>query len=88
MATMSAFVLAGLVPLLPLTFMPQRGASDSFAASLIFTCLAFLTIGLIRGRIADENPLKSALETVFIGGSAAAVEFLVGWLLEGLATRQ
>ena len=43
-------------------------------------------IGLIRGRIADENPLKSTFETLFIGGSAAAVAFLVGWLLEGLAT--
>jgi VIT1/CCC1 family predicted Fe2+/Mn2+ transporter len=88
LATMSAFVLAGLVPLLPLIVMPQRSSSDTFAASSVFTGLTFLAIGLIRGRIADENPLKSATETLFIGGSAAAVAFLVGWLLEGLAARQ
>jgi VIT1/CCC1 family predicted Fe2+/Mn2+ transporter len=88
LATMAAFVLAGLVPLVPLFFMLQRNASDTFAASSIFTGCAFLTIGLIRGRIADENPLKSALETFFIGSSAAAVAFLVGWLLEGLVMRQ
>jgi VIT1/CCC1 family predicted Fe2+/Mn2+ transporter len=83
---MAAFVLAGLVPLVPLIFMLQRSASDSFAASSIFTGFAFLTIGLIRGRVANENPLKSTLETLFVGGSAATVGFLVGWMLEGLAT--
>jgi VIT1/CCC1 family predicted Fe2+/Mn2+ transporter len=44
----------------------------------------FLAIGLIRGRIVGEQAWKSAVETLFIGGSAAAVAFLVGWLLEGL----
>jgi VIT1/CCC1 family predicted Fe2+/Mn2+ transporter len=85
LATMSAFVLAGLVPLMPLIFMMQRGAGDSFAASSLGTGMAFLAIGLIRGRIAGEQAWKSAAETLFIGGSAAAVAFLVGWLLEGLA---
>jgi VIT1/CCC1 family predicted Fe2+/Mn2+ transporter len=87
LATMAAFVLAGLVPLLPLLFMLQSSAGDSFAASCICTGLAFLFIGLIRGRIADEHPLKAGSETLFVGGSAAAVAYLVGWLLEGLASR-
>jgi VIT1/CCC1 family predicted Fe2+/Mn2+ transporter len=84
LATMSAFVLAGLVPLLPLIFMLQRHASESFAASCFFTGLAFLLIGLIRGRVTDESPLRTSLETLLVGGSAAAVAYLVGWLLEGL----
>jgi len=86
LATMGAFVLAGLVPLLPLIFMLRQSADESFVASSVCTGLAFLAMGLIRGRVAAENPLKSGLETLFIGGSAAAVAFLVGWLLEGLAT--
>jgi VIT1/CCC1 family predicted Fe2+/Mn2+ transporter len=59
LATMAAFVLAGLVPLLPLLFMLQKSAGDSFAASCICTGLAFLVIGLIRGRTADEHPVKA-----------------------------
>jgi VIT1/CCC1 family predicted Fe2+/Mn2+ transporter len=87
LATMAAFVLAGLVPLLPLLFMLQRSAGDSFAASCVFTGLAFLVIGLIRGRTADEHPVKASVETLFVGGSAAVVAYFVGWLLEGLASR-
>jgi VIT1/CCC1 family predicted Fe2+/Mn2+ transporter len=87
LATMGAFVLAGLVPLLPLIIMLRQSADESFVASSVCTGVAFLAIGLIRGRVAGENPLKSGLETLFIGGSAAAVAFLVGWFLEGLATR-
>ena len=87
LATMGAFVLAGLVPLLPLIFMLRQSADESFVASSVCTCVAFLSIGLIRGRVAGENSLKSGLETLFIGGSAATVAFLVGWFLEGLATR-
>jgi VIT1/CCC1 family predicted Fe2+/Mn2+ transporter len=72
-AGLASFVLARLVPLLPLILMLQRSAGDSHAASSVCTGVAFLVIGLIRGRIADEHPLKSGLETLFIGGSAAAV---------------
>lgn len=85
LTTMVAFVLSGLVPLLPLIFMLQRSASDSFAASSVCTGAAFFVIGLIRGRVAGENPWSAGLETLSIGGSAAAVAFLVGWLLESLA---
>jgi vacuolar iron transporter family protein len=85
LATMTAFVFAGLVPLLPLIFMLHRRAGDAFAASAVCTGVAFLLIGLIRGRVAEEHPMKAGLETLFIGGSAAAVAFVVGWLLEGLA---
>src|SRR5688500_11987165 len=35
LATMAAFVMAGLVPLLPLIFMLHRRAGDSFAASAV-----------------------------------------------------
>src|SRR5688500_6274029 len=47
LATMSAFVLAGIVPLLPLVLMLQQPASDSFVMSSICTGVAFFTVGLI-----------------------------------------
>ena len=85
LATMSAFVLAGIVPLLPLVLMLQQPASDSFVLSSICTGVAFFLMGLIRGRIAGDHPLIAGVETLFVGGAAATLAFVVGWLLEGLA---
>jgi VIT1/CCC1 family predicted Fe2+/Mn2+ transporter len=85
LATMSAFVLVGLVPLAPLVVFMNRRASESFTISAILTGATFLAIGIVRGRVTDQRPLAAGLETLFIGGSAAFVAFLVGWLLQGLA---
>jgi len=87
LATLSAFVLAGLVPLVPMVALMHRRASESFAVSAILTGATFFSIGLIRGRVADQRPLASGVETFVIGGSAALVAFLVGWFLQGLAAQ-
>jgi VIT1/CCC1 family predicted Fe2+/Mn2+ transporter len=86
-ATFAAFLLAGLIPLAPLFFRLQGQASASFLVSAVLTGCTFFLIGLMRGRVLDEQPLWSGLETFFIGGSAATVAYLVGWLLEGWAGR-
>ena len=86
LVTLSAFVLAGLVPLAPIVVHMNRRADESFAVSAILTGAAFFAIGIVRGRVVDQRPLASGLETLLIGGSAAFVAFLVGWLLQGLAT--
>jgi vacuolar iron transporter family protein len=85
-ATLCAFVLAGLVPLAPLVVLMQRRASESFAASAVMTGVTFFLIGIVRGRVVDQRPLVSGVETLLIGGSAALVAFLVGWLFQGVAT--
>ena len=87
LATLSAFVLAGLIPLAPMAILMDRRANESFVLSAILTGVTFLTIGIVRGRVVDQRPLASGLETLLIGGSAAFVAFLVGWLLEGLAAK-
>jgi VIT1/CCC1 family predicted Fe2+/Mn2+ transporter len=60
-------------------------AGESFAASVVMTGITFFAIGVIRGRVVDQRPLASGFETLAIGGSAAILAFLVGWLLRGLA---
>jgi VIT1/CCC1 family predicted Fe2+/Mn2+ transporter len=85
LTTFVAFILAGLVPLTPTLVMMGQRASDSFLASSLLTGVTFFAIGLLRGRLVDRQPLSSGLETLLIGGSAAAVAFLVGRLLERLA---
>jgi VIT1/CCC1 family predicted Fe2+/Mn2+ transporter len=87
LATMTAFVIAGLIPLAPLVVLLNRHANELFAVSAILTGVTFFAIGVVRGRVVDRSPLWSGLETLFVGGLAAAAAFLVGWLLEGLAAR-
>ena len=84
-ATMSAFVLAGLVPLVPLLLAPEQHANDSFALSSFLTGATFFGIGVTRGRTLGQHPIWSGLETLFIGGSAAAVAYVVGRLLHDFA---
>jgi VIT1/CCC1 family predicted Fe2+/Mn2+ transporter len=83
--TFTAFVIAGMVPLLPLLILLNRRAGESFLISTFLTGITFFVIGLVRGRVVDRRPLAAALETLFIGGSAAAIAYVVGKLLQRLA---
>ena len=85
LATLIAFVLAGLVPLVPTLLLIDRRAHESFVYSSLLTAATFFGVGLIRGRVVDRRPLAAGLETLAIGGAAAMVAFLVGKLLERLA---
>jgi hypothetical protein len=69
LATLSAFVLAGLVPLSPILVRLDRRADESFAVSALLTGVTFFLIGVVRGRVADHRPLASGVETLFIGSS-------------------
>jgi vacuolar iron transporter family protein len=84
-ATLAAFILAGLIPLAPMVVLMDHRANESFGVSAMLTGATFFAIGVVRGRVADQRPLASGLETFLIGGSAALVAFLVGWLLQGRA---
>jgi VIT1/CCC1 family predicted Fe2+/Mn2+ transporter len=86
LATFAAFVLAGLVPLAPVIVALGRPAEDTFVWSAVFTGITFFIVGYVRGRVVDRQPLIAGLETLLIGGAAAAVAYFVGRLLENLAT--
>jgi VIT1/CCC1 family predicted Fe2+/Mn2+ transporter len=80
--TFFAFVAAGLVPLAPLLFV--RGLEPQgpvFLASLAATALTFFAIGWAKGRVLGRPPLRAGLETLVIGGLAAALAFVVGRLV-------
>jgi VIT1/CCC1 family predicted Fe2+/Mn2+ transporter len=86
LATFVAFLMAGLIPLLPPLLMPHGQSRQSFAASSVLTAITFFAVGFLRGRIVEKRPWAAGLETLFIGSSAAAVAFFVGKLLEHLAS--
>jgi len=81
--TMIAFVVAGMVPLAPLFFYLGSDARQSFILASVLTATTFFAIGIVRGRVTERNAWLAGIETLFIGGVAAAVAYAVGALLEG-----
>jgi vacuolar iron transporter family protein len=82
LSTMIAFVAAGAIPLIPALCWIDHRAADTFLITALMTGVAFFAIGLVRGRVVDQRPFMAGLETLFIGGSAALLAYLVGRLLE------
>jgi VIT1/CCC1 family predicted Fe2+/Mn2+ transporter len=74
-ATFAAFLAAGAVPLLPLGLL---GGDSSFLASAAATAAVFLSIGVVKAKLTARLPVRSAVETLLVGGAAAALAFLVG----------
>lgn len=78
-ATFLAFLAVGLVPLLP--FLSALDTGQMFAASVGLTAVAFLGVGIAKGAVLDRPVMRSGLETLLTGGSAAAIAYFVGsWL--------
>ena len=83
--TFAAFFAAGLVPLLPLFAGTSLAAQSKFLFSAILTAITFAIIGAIRARITNQSLSYGVFETVGIGGTAAALAYLVGTILQQYA---
>ena len=76
-STFSAFVLCGLVPLLPfLVRLPHP-----FAISAIMTACTFFAIGSARSRWLLSSWWRAGLETLGVGTIAAALAYGAGMLI-------
>lgn len=84
-ATFLAFVLVGFIPItiyiIDALFGLKLDAMVLFAGSCFLTGAAFMAIGILKGQITKTNQLKSALETLALGGIAAALAYLLGDVL-------
>ena len=87
LVTFIAFNLIGFIPLLAyvLSYLFLYLREQTFLLSIIFTSCAFFIVGSVKGKIVDKKWYLSGLETLLIGGTAAAIAFLVGFFLKGLA---
>ena len=86
-ATFISFIVVGFIPLLSFVlsiFYPSL-KENQFLISGVLTALAFSIVGGIRGKVSGKHPLRSSIETLIIGSTAAAIAFGVGYLLKGLA---
>lgn len=75
-ATFLAFLLAGMIPLLP--FLIE--VNDAFAASAVMTMATFFAIGAAKNLWSLNSWWRSAIETSLIGGAAAILAYGVGTL--------
>ena len=85
--TFISFALFGLIPLLAYVvarMMPSLPV-NTFVAACVLTAATLFALGAIKVRITGRNWGKSGLETLTVGGIAAAAAFFVGRLLGGLA---
>lgn len=79
-STFGAFVICGLVPLVPFIV----GAESSFPVSAILTGFTFFLIGSVKSRWSIESWWRSGLITLIVGGAAATLAFLVGAVLKNI----
>jgi VIT1/CCC1 family predicted Fe2+/Mn2+ transporter len=80
-STFSAFVICGLVPLVPFLL----GAERAFPIACVTTALVFFAIGSIKSRWSIRPWFRSGLETLLVGAVAAIAAYAVGALLKNLA---
>jgi len=86
-ATLLAFVTVGFLPLaiFVIDALAPGEIAAPFAWSAALTAIAFYTVGSLKARFVDQPRWRSGVETLAIGGAAAAVAFAVGALLQGVA---
>lgn len=81
--TFLSFCVLGSIPISPYVWAFATGneISHSFTLACVFTALAFILIGGLQGYVNKTSKLRAILETLSLGGMAAAVAYFAGdWL--------
>ena len=68
-----SYVLGGMIPLAP--YMMMANAREALLVSVAVTSIALAAFGYVKGRFTGAHALRSAMETLVIGGIAAAAAF-------------
>jgi len=86
-ATFFAFLGVGLVPILPFLVQSVFGLrlETPFLWSALLTGAAFFLVGAAKGRVVETPAGISGVETLLVGGAAAALAYGVGASLGALA---
>ncbi|MFZ0487925.1 MAG: VIT1/CCC1 transporter family protein, partial [Arenicellales bacterium] len=80
LVTFFAFLVVGLVPLLPF-LVPGLEPGRIFAASCVMTAIAFFAVGSVKGHWLGTSRVRGGLETLAVGSVAAVLAYVVGaWL--------
>ncbi|MGA9039159.1 MAG: VIT1/CCC1 transporter family protein [Terriglobales bacterium] len=74
-----SYVAGGLIPLSP--YIILGNAARGLELSAVVTLAALGIFGYMKGRFTDTGPLRSATQTMVIGGLAAAAAFVLAKLI-------
>lgn len=82
--TFYAFLLVGIVPLLPFLASIVFGMhlAGPYVWSTVLTTLAFFAVGAFKSRFVEQQWWRSGVETLAVGGAAAILAYLCGMLLQ------
>ena len=80
LSTFVAFLICGLVPVLPFLFETDHALTISFS----LTAVVFVAIGSIKSRWSTSSWWRSGLTTLLVGVIAAALAYAVGLISKSL----
>ena len=84
-STFSAFLLCGLIPLVPFMAIPAAlDRETAFAISIAATGAAFFAIGSMKAKWSLRRWWRSGVETLMLGLAAAGIAFVIGRALSWL----
>jgi VIT1/CCC1 family predicted Fe2+/Mn2+ transporter len=78
-----SYIVGGAVPLAP--YLLSHTTTDALRISIIITLIALLIFGGLKGRLLGSPVIRSALQTMLIGGLAAGAAFVLARLLNAHA---
>ncbi len=74
-----SYIFGGLIPLAPYIFL--KDIMISLYVSVVVTLAALFIFGFVKGKFTGINPWRGGLQTIFIGGLAAAAAFIIARLI-------
>jgi VIT1/CCC1 family predicted Fe2+/Mn2+ transporter len=76
----ASYIAGGLIPLLPYMLVADN-LITALKLSVVITLLALAIFGALKGKLVGTGWLRSALQTITIGGAAAAAAYTLARLL-------
>jgi len=85
-STLLAFLTVGFLPLAAFVYdlIAPGVLEGAFVWSAAMTGIAFFVVGSMKSRFVEQTWWRSGLETLAVGGLAAALAYAVGALLKGV----
>jgi VIT1/CCC1 family predicted Fe2+/Mn2+ transporter len=75
-----SYIVGGLIPLAPYMIL-RHDAPTALMVSICVTLVALFIFGSIKGHYTGVKPLRGGLQTVLVGGLAAAAAFYIARLI-------
>ena len=81
--TFLSFNVVGFVPLISFVFFffATPKSNEAFGWAVVLAAIAFIIVGSIKAKVTKQSWITSSMETLFIGGIAALISYLVGQLI-------